>query len=105
MPRHETYADGYLSSPQSPSVFSTAKYAKPDWPNAIQHPLFYIGVYAGIGLVNVLVGISATIAQYTGALRASRVFFRYVSNHFYFDTPDLEQATLDECGTSYVPVS
>ncbi|KAJ7846310.1 multidrug resistance-associated ABC transporter [Mycena leptocephala] len=32
------------------------------WPNAVEHPLFYVGVYAAIGL---------TTAFYTGALRAS----------------------------------
>ncbi|KAF7342473.1 ABC bile acid [Mycena venus] len=37
------------------------------WPSAIDHPLFYVGVYAGIGL---------TTAFYTGALRASRLLFK-----------------------------
>ncbi|KAF8222623.1 hypothetical protein L208DRAFT_1413119 [Tricholoma matsutake] len=46
------------------------------WPDAMKHPLFYIGIYALIGLFNVLVGIFAAIAQYTGGYRASRVLFR-----------------------------
>ncbi|KAH0579496.1 hypothetical protein H2248_002354 [Termitomyces sp. 'cryptogamus'] len=47
-----------------------------NWPRALAHPLFYIGVYAGIGLLNVLVGMASMVAQYTGALRASRILFR-----------------------------
>ncbi|KAG6840544.1 hypothetical protein C0991_005904 [Blastosporella zonata] len=47
-----------------------------NWPRAIEHPLFYVGVYASIGLVNVLIGVASMVAQYTGALRASRILFR-----------------------------
>lgn len=47
-----------------------------DWPRALAHPFFYIGIYAGIGLLNVLVGVASMVAQYTGALRASRILFR-----------------------------
>ncbi|KAG6835326.1 hypothetical protein H0H93_002661 [Arthromyces matolae] len=36
-----------------------------DWPSALEHPLFYIGVYAAIGLLNVLIGVASMIAQYT----------------------------------------
>ncbi|KAF9258420.1 hypothetical protein L218DRAFT_934784 [Marasmius fiardii PR-910] len=45
-------------------------------PSAHEHPLFYVGVYAAIGLGNVLVNICSVIVQYTGALRASRVLFK-----------------------------
>lgn len=48
-----------------------------DWPNAFQHPYFYIGLYTAIGLANALVGIATVTAQYTGALRASRLLFKY----------------------------
>ncbi|KAF9258421.1 P-loop containing nucleoside triphosphate hydrolase protein [Marasmius fiardii PR-910] len=46
------------------------------WPSAHEHPLFYVGIYAAIGLGNVLVNICSVVAQYTGALRASRLLFR-----------------------------
>ncbi|KAF9258418.1 hypothetical protein L218DRAFT_964491 [Marasmius fiardii PR-910] len=45
-------------------------------PSAREHPLFYVGVYAVIGLSTVLVNIYSVIAQYAGALRASRVLFK-----------------------------
>lgn len=45
-------------------------------PSAKEHPLFYIGVYAGIGFMTALVSILSVVTQYTGALRASRVLFR-----------------------------
>ncbi|KAG7085320.1 hypothetical protein E1B28_013860 [Marasmius oreades] len=45
-------------------------------PNAYEHPLFYVGIYAAIGLVNVTVNLCSVIAQYTGALRASRALFK-----------------------------
>lgn len=49
---------------------------KPDFlPNAHEHPLFYISVYAGIGLLTALVSVLSVVTQYTGALRASRVLF------------------------------
>ncbi|KAF9259088.1 hypothetical protein L218DRAFT_875612 [Marasmius fiardii PR-910] len=45
-------------------------------PSAREHPLFYVGVYAVIGFGTVLVNILSVVAQYTGALRASRVLFK-----------------------------
>ncbi|KAF9259759.1 hypothetical protein L218DRAFT_873993 [Marasmius fiardii PR-910] len=47
-----------------------------NWPNAHDHPLFYVGIYAAIGLGSVLLNVFTVIAQYTGALRASRVLFK-----------------------------
>ncbi|KAJ6468022.1 hypothetical protein C8R47DRAFT_1325922 [Mycena vitilis] len=47
-----------------------------NWPSAVEHPLFYVGVYAAIGLTSAFVGLCSTAAQYTGALRASRVLFK-----------------------------
>jgi len=49
-----------------------------DWPDAIQHPMFYVGIYAAIGLAGALVSVLSVTAQYTGALRASRILFKYV---------------------------
>ncbi|KAI0257019.1 hypothetical protein BJV78DRAFT_1272168 [Lactifluus subvellereus] len=45
-------------------------------PNANEHPLFYISVYAALGLGSAFVGILSAIVQYTGALRASKVLFK-----------------------------
>jgi hypothetical protein len=47
-----------------------------DLPRAQDHPLFYIGIYTLIGLAITIVSILSTIAQYTGALRASRILFK-----------------------------
>ncbi|KAG5350464.1 hypothetical protein C0989_010944 [Termitomyces sp. Mn162] len=44
-----------------------------NWPRALAHPLFYIGVYAGIGLLNVLVGMASMVAQYTGLHSGSMI--------------------------------
>lgn len=47
-----------------------------EWPRAQERPFFYIGVYAAITLGAATVNIIAAAAQYTGALRASRVLFK-----------------------------
>ncbi|KAJ7917702.1 hypothetical protein B0H13DRAFT_1994625 [Mycena leptocephala] len=39
------------------------------WPNAVEHPLFYVGVYAAIGLTTAFVSLCSVATQYTGALR------------------------------------
>ena len=49
-----------------------------EWPSAIDHPLFYIGVYSAIGFASALASVLSVTAQYTGALRASRILFKYV---------------------------
>jgi hypothetical protein len=46
------------------------------WPNASQHPYFYMGVYAAIGAANVLFVILSVIAQFSGGLKASRLMFK-----------------------------
>ncbi|KAF7331551.1 ATP-dependent bile acid permease [Mycena kentingensis (nom. inval.)] len=45
-------------------------------PDATQHPLFYIGVYTVIAVSGLLLSITGTYVQLTGALRASRVLFQ-----------------------------
>ncbi|THH08106.1 hypothetical protein EW145_g2928 [Phellinidium pouzarii] len=45
-------------------------------PSAYEHPLFYVGVYAAIGLFTVVISITSVATQYTGALRASRILFK-----------------------------
>ncbi|KAH6888231.1 multidrug resistance-associated ABC transporter [Coprinopsis sp. MPI-PUGE-AT-0042] len=47
-----------------------------EFPNAVEHPLFYVGVYAGIGFAIALANVLSVTAQYTAALRASRVLFK-----------------------------
>uniref|UniRef100_A0A8H7XJS6 Multidrug resistance-associated ABC transporter n=1 Tax=Psilocybe cubensis TaxID=181762 RepID=A0A8H7XJS6_PSICU len=46
------------------------------WPSAMEHPLLYIGIYAAIGMITTLVSVLSVTAQYTGALRASRILFK-----------------------------
>jgi len=50
-----------------------------EFPNPSQHPLFYLGIYASIGLGSALFSVLSVIAQYTGALRASRILFKFVT--------------------------
>lgn len=45
-------------------------------PRAQDHPLFYVGVYALIGLATGAVNVLSIIVMFTGALRASRLLFR-----------------------------
>ncbi|KAJ7811463.1 hypothetical protein B0H14DRAFT_3880074 [Mycena olivaceomarginata] len=47
-----------------------------NWPSAIDHPLFYVGVHAAIGLTTAFFSLCSVAAQYTRALRASRKLFR-----------------------------
>ncbi|KAG5653253.1 hypothetical protein H0H81_001510 [Sphagnurus paluster] len=76
----EVQMDGYSSSHYHTNGFHGMFLKKGrfgiDWPEAIQHPYFYIGIYAAIGLCNALTSVSSTIAQYTAALRASRILFK-----------------------------
>ena len=45
-------------------------------PSAEQNPLFYVGIYASIGLGSAFIVILSVLTQYTGALRASRILFK-----------------------------
>ncbi|CAA7263971.1 unnamed protein product [Cyclocybe aegerita] len=79
-PEHEVPMDGYLLHHQQlhpyqnvatmPTLFGI------DWPRASEHPMFYVGIYAAIGLANALANVLSVTAQYTGALRASRILFK-----------------------------
>ena len=44
-------------------------------PDAKLHPMFYVGVFALIGIASMLTSVLTIITQYTGALRASRQLF------------------------------
>jgi len=46
------------------------------WPDAMNHPYFYIGIYAAIGLGTAFANVLSVTTQYTGALRASRMLFK-----------------------------
>jgi hypothetical protein len=80
---HEIPVDGYLPSHQHlnslQAIFTMSKNNTfgLDLPNAIEHPMFYIGMYAIIGFAIALVGVVSVVAQYTGALRASRILFKW----------------------------
>ncbi len=45
------------------------------FPRAQDKPLFYVGVYACIGLANVILNIASMATNYSGALRGSRILF------------------------------
>ncbi|KAJ7161745.1 P-loop containing nucleoside triphosphate hydrolase protein [Mycena filopes] len=65
--------DGSFNFGQVDSRFGAACWFDIQWPDA---PLFYVGVYAAIGLATAFVSFCSVAAQYTGALRASRLLFR-----------------------------
>ncbi|KAJ7104581.1 hypothetical protein C8R43DRAFT_1047311 [Mycena crocata] len=75
-PDHEIPMDGHLS----PFTFelhpSTTGFLNINWPSAAEHPFFYVGIYAAIGLTTALVSVLSSVAQITGALRASRTLFK-----------------------------
>ncbi|KAH8823481.1 multidrug resistance-associated ABC transporter [Flagelloscypha sp. PMI_526] len=46
------------------------------WPDARQHPLYYVGIFAAICFSSALLQTLSAIFQYLGAVRASKVLFR-----------------------------
>ncbi|KAL1748165.1 hypothetical protein HDZ31DRAFT_30137 [Schizophyllum fasciatum] len=61
--------------------------SKIDWPDANEHPLFYVTIYTAIGITSALVNVMSISAQFWGALRASRLLFSrllYVVVHATF---------------------
>ncbi|KAG8994024.1 hypothetical protein FRB90_000542, partial [Tulasnella sp. 427] len=67
---------GLVSHGQNTTVFPKL----PELPAAQEHPLFYVGVYAGIGLAAAFVSMSNSIVQYWGSYRASKVLFKRLLN-------------------------
>ncbi|KAF7346860.1 hypothetical protein MSAN_01825400 [Mycena sanguinolenta] len=61
----------HQSSPSSTTITRNI-----NWPSAAKNPLFYVGIYAAIGLTAALVNILMYALQLTGALRASRKLFK-----------------------------
>ncbi|KAJ7439790.1 hypothetical protein FB451DRAFT_1445526 [Mycena latifolia] len=47
-----------------------------EWPNAAEHPMFYIGIYAALGLFSVAMSLVNVGFAWTAALNASRILFR-----------------------------
>ncbi|KIJ64255.1 hypothetical protein HYDPIDRAFT_91004 [Hydnomerulius pinastri MD-312] len=47
-----------------------------DFPDANEHPLFYVGVYGLLGFFFAIVSVLSTSVRYSGALRASRSIFQ-----------------------------
>ena len=68
-------------------TFTTISYVHPiysargtfgiDWPKASEHPMFYVAIYAAIGLTDLLCRMLSRITQITSGLRASRHLFKY----------------------------
>ncbi|KAJ7099479.1 hypothetical protein B0H15DRAFT_1002427 [Mycena belliarum] len=75
---HEIPLDGQLSrfSTFELSPSTTGLLPHINWPSAAEHPLFYVGIYAAIGLTTAFISVSSSVAQITGALRASRTLFK-----------------------------
>ncbi|KAH9476699.1 ABC transporter 7 [Psilocybe cubensis] len=77
---HEASMDGLSMNHQHYHTYQSLAPPKGifgiQWPNASEHPLFYIGIYAGIGMATALASITSVMIQYTGALRASRILFK-----------------------------
>ncbi|KAH7106077.1 P-loop containing nucleoside triphosphate hydrolase protein [Auriculariales sp. MPI-PUGE-AT-0066] len=46
------------------------------WPNADEHPLYYVGVYGAIAIGGAVVGLILQIVEYLGAYRASKILFK-----------------------------
>lgn len=72
MDGHFTYHQysPYQTIPAKKGIFGV------EWPSAVEHPLFYIGIYSAIGFASALASVLSVTAQYTGALRASRILFK-----------------------------
>lgn len=79
---HEIPMDGHLSRFSTFELHpASTGFLNINWPSAVEHPLFYVGIYAAIGLTTAFVSILSSVAQITGALRASRTLFKYAFYH------------------------
>lgn len=59
-----------------PHVQGTTANISINLPDANKHPLFYVGVYAAIGLATAALMLTSITAQYVAALWASRNLFK-----------------------------
>ncbi|KAJ7717556.1 P-loop containing nucleoside triphosphate hydrolase protein [Mycena metata] len=73
----EAYTPGYLVQPlTSTNQTPLARHKDGRLPKASDQPLFYVGVYAAIGLFGILVHLIVVALQWTGAVRAARILFK-----------------------------
>ena len=79
MHHHQHSNNVFQNLPRATSVFGS-------WPPPSEHPLFYTGIYAAIGLASALSSVLPATAQSTWALRAARILFRYVVAFFTYNT-------------------
>jgi hypothetical protein len=71
-----------------------------EWPDASAHPYFYVGVYGAIGFAIAFANILSVTAQYTAALRASRILFKcvpFTRSHPLFSSPNQQEALGHGC--------
>ena len=77
---HQIALDGSLSPHHIHHFANGLHYANfsanTNLPRAQDQPLFYVGIYALIGLAVATASILSTVTQYTGALQASRILFK-----------------------------
>ncbi|KAK0184808.1 hypothetical protein F5146DRAFT_1073739 [Armillaria mellea] len=71
----EAYGDVHTSIFYNNRAFSAPEHEIVFDGHIQEHPLFYVGVYAAIGIGGAIVSVMSTTAQFTGALRASRILF------------------------------
>jgi ABC-type multidrug transport system fused ATPase/permease subunit len=79
MPEHDSALNSHLTTSHLNSYsLQHTLVALPSiqLPNANEHPLFYVYIYAAIGIGSALVTVLSSTVQYTGALRASRRLFK-----------------------------
>jgi len=61
---------------ESNAFISETVRALTTWPNADEHPLYYVGIYAAISLGISVAGLLMSVIEYIGAYRASRLLFK-----------------------------
>ncbi|KAJ7121096.1 multidrug resistance-associated ABC transporter [Mycena epipterygia] len=54
---------------------TTAPMSLTAWPSAAEHPMFYVGVYAGIGLFGIAMSLTNVALIFTAAIKAAQVLF------------------------------
>jgi hypothetical protein len=52
-----------------------SSYLTAGWPNASEHPFFYVSIYAGLGFLGAILGTMTAGVQFAGGIMASRRLF------------------------------
>jgi ABC-type multidrug transport system fused ATPase/permease subunit len=75
-------------------------------PDAEEHPMFYIGIYAAIGIGGGIVSLMTVCVQYFAALRASRKLFKrllttviHATMRWFDTTPQVSRLTYYKSST------